>query len=305
MQEHTTMGHGISRAVQGLLLSGQQRQSIAIMAAKGTYNTTKTSLLIRLCCSLFINAADGTTATLTESTAYASQRPCAKRCFYYGSHGGADFLAGEIGCAVDPIENECICRSDLQQTADSFLRKCVSDRCGKNAIDVSSAVSIYDAYCTSNGYTRATSTAQMKGATRTTSSDGAGVGGTTSAAGSPWTTVRTRLTVVDALVSTSQASTATSTSEKGSDRTTKSSRQSVPSTTQTTTTPTPTTSSGTGEGDKPGQGDGSRLEMGEIVGIVVGTLGFIATAVGSWFSYKTLKQRKTTGCKCSLKHPTL
>jgi type II secretory pathway pseudopilin PulG len=97
---------------------------------------------------------------------------------------------------------------------------------------------------------------------------------------------------VDALVSASQASTATSTSEKGSDRTTKSSRQSVPSTTQTTTTPTPTTSSGTGEGDKPGQGDGSRLEVGEIVGIVVGILGFIATAVGAWFSYKTLKQRK-------------
>jgi hypothetical protein len=156
--------------VQELLLSSQQHQSIAIMAAKCPYNTPKSSLLILLCCFLFINTADGTTATLTESTAYASQRPCAKRCFYYGSHGGADLLAGEIGCALDPIENECICRSDLQQTADSFLRKCVSERCDANAIDISSAVSIYDAYCTSNGYTRATSTTQTKGATRTTSS---------------------------------------------------------------------------------------------------------------------------------------
>ncbi|KAF4237033.1 hypothetical protein CNMCM6457_001643 [Aspergillus fumigatiaffinis] len=261
------------------------------MAAKAPYNTPKASLLILLCCSLFINAADGTTATLTESTAYASQRPCAKRCFYWGasSQGGADFLADRIGCEVDPIENECICRSDLQQTADSFLRKCVSDKCGENAIDVSSAVEIYDDYCTSNGYTRATSTAQT---TRTTSSDGAGIWGTTSTAGRPWATVRTRLTVVDALVSTSQASTATSTSEKASDRTTESTRQSVPSATQTSTTTSPTTYSGTGEGDQTGQGDGSKLKVGEIVGIVVGILGFIATAVGSWFSYKTLKQRK-------------
>ncbi|KAF4160235.1 hypothetical protein CNMCM8927_002717 [Aspergillus lentulus] len=261
------------------------------MSAKGPHNTPKASLLILLCCSLFINAADGTTATLTESTAYASQRPCAKSCFYWGSstQGGADFLAERIGCEVDPILNECICRSDLQQTADSFLRKCVSDNCGANAIDVSSAVGIYDDYCTSNGYTRATSTAQT---TRTTSSDGAGVWGSTSAASSPWTTVKTRLTVVDAIVSTSQASTATSTSEKGSDRTTESTKQSVPSVTQTSTSTIPTTSSGTGEEDKTGQGSGSQLKVGEIVGIVVGILGFIATAAGSWFSYKTLKQRK-------------
>lgn len=97
---------------------------------------------------------------------------------------------------------------------------------------------------------------------------------------------------MDAIVSTSQASTATSTSEKGSDRTTESTKQSVPSVTQTSTSTSPTTSSGTREEDKPGQGGGSQLKVGEIVGIVVGILGFIATAVGSWFSYKTLKQRK-------------
>ncbi|KEY79794.1 hypothetical protein BA78_8829 [Aspergillus fumigatus] len=63
-------------------------------------------------------------------------------------------LADRIGCEVDPIGNECICRLDLQQTADSFLRRCVSDNCGSHAFDVSSAVSIYAEYCTSNGYTR-------------------------------------------------------------------------------------------------------------------------------------------------------
>ncbi|EAW16935.1 uncharacterized protein NFIA_002880 [Aspergillus fischeri NRRL 181] len=262
------------------------------MTAKGPYNTPRTSILILLSCSLFINAAEGTTATLTESTAYASQRPCAKRCFYWGaaSQGGADFLADRIGCDVDPIENECICRSDLQQTADSFLRKCVSDKCGSNAIDISSAVSIYDDYYDRDDFIRyADRPCDRNGDCR---ADGAGVWGTTSAAGSPWTTVRTRLTVVDALVSTSQATTASSTSEKASDRTTESTRQSVPSATLSTTTTSPTAYLGTGEGDKSGQGDGSKLKVGEIVGIVVGILGFIATAVGSWFSYKTLKQRK-------------
>ncbi|GFF92950.1 protein bem46 [Aspergillus udagawae] len=119
------------------------------MTVKGLYNPRNTSILILLCYSLFINAAQATTATLTESTAYASQRPCAKSCFYWGSstQGGAGFLAEGIGCAVDPFENECICRSDLQQTADSFLHKC-----GANAIDISSAIRIYDDYCTSNGW---------------------------------------------------------------------------------------------------------------------------------------------------------
>ncbi|RHZ63425.1 uncharacterized protein CDV56_104511 [Aspergillus thermomutatus] len=104
-------------------------------------STLNARLLILLCGILFINAAGATTATLTESPAYASQQPCAKSCFYWGasSNGGADFLADRIGCAVDPIENECICRSDLQQSADSFLLKCVRENCDANALDVSSA----------------------------------------------------------------------------------------------------------------------------------------------------------------------
>ncbi|GFF48336.1 hypothetical protein IFM51744_06799 [Aspergillus udagawae] len=252
------------------------------MTVKGPYNPHNTSILILLGCSLFINAVQATTATLTESTAYASQRPCAKSCFYWGSstQGGADFLAERIGCAVDPIENECICRSDLQQTADTFLHKCVTDNCGANAIDVSSAVRIYDDYCTSNGYTKATSTAQT---TRTTSS------------GTPITPATVTVTVVQAVLASGGRSLRPAVLgllEKASDRTTVSTRESLPSATKTTMATTPTTSSGTGEGGTTGQGDGSKLKVGEIVGIVVGILGFIATAVGSWFSYKTLKQRK-------------
>jgi len=155
-----------------------------MMAAKGPYNPLNTSLLVLLCCTLFITLH--------------------KKLLLLGSSvkGGADFLADRIGCAVDPIENECICRSDLQQTADSFLRKCVSDNCDANAIDVSRAVRIYDDYCTSNGYTRGCPRADdqddsiIRYADRPCDrhgdchADSPSVWGTTSAAGGLWAVVR-------------------------------------------------------------------------------------------------------------------
>ncbi|KAH2554611.1 hypothetical protein KXW97_003436 [Aspergillus fumigatus] len=249
MQEWTTRGHAISRLqVQGLLPSGQQGRSIAIIIAKGPYNSQDKHPTSPLLLPLHQrgrrnNSYPHQIHRLRVSTSLREALLLLGR-----------LLADRIGCEVDPIGNECICRLDLQQTADSFLRRCVSDNCGSHAFDVSSAVSIYVEYCTSNGYTRATSTTQTTG---TTSSGtpiasaavtvnvmhGAGVWGTTSAAGGPWT----------------NATAATSTSEKASDWTTESTRQ---------------------EGDKTVEGDGSKLKVGEIVGIVVGILGLIATALG-------------------------
>ncbi|KAH2487793.1 hypothetical protein KXV28_007909 [Aspergillus fumigatus] len=234
--------------VQGLLPSGQQGRSIAIIIAKGPYNSQDKHPTSPLLLPLHQrgrrnNSYPHQIHRLRVSTSLREALLLLGR-----------LLADRIGCEVDPIGNECICRLDLQQTADSFLRRCVSDNCGSHAFDVSSAVSIYAEYCTSNGYTRATSTTQTTG---TTSSGtpiasaavtvnvmhGAGVWGTTSAAGGPWT----------------NATAATSTSEKASDWTTESTRQ---------------------EGDKTVEGDGSKLKVGEIVGIVVGILGLIATALG-------------------------
>lgn len=40
-----------------------------------------------------------------------------------------------------------------------------------------------------------------------------------------------------------------------------------------------------------GKSDG-KLGTGEIIGIVVGVLGFFATAVGAFFSYKALKVKR-------------
>ncbi|KAH1927461.1 hypothetical protein KXV44_007282 [Aspergillus fumigatus] len=276
MQEWTTRGHAISRTVfslqvQGLLPSGQQGRSIAIIIAKGPYNSQDKHPTSPLLLPLHQrgrrnNSYPHQIHRLRVSTSLREALLLLGR-----------LLADRIGCEVDPIGNECICRLDLQQTADSFLRRCVSDNCGSHAFDVSSAVSIYAEYCTSNGYTRATSTTQTTG---TTSSGtpiasaavtvnvmhGAGVWGTTSAAGGPWT----------------NATAATSTSEKASDWTTESTRQ---------------------EGDKTVEGDGSKLKVGEIVGIVVGILGLIATALGSWRVQRSLPGFSPIGTVRPSYHP--
>jgi hypothetical protein len=74
-----------------------------------------------------------------------------------------------------------------------------------------------------------------------------------------------------------------------------------PSTSQTTshtfigqTTQSPTTTTLAVASGSSNSGNGNGLDVGGIVGIVVGILGFLATAVGSWFSYKALKNRKNS-----------
>jgi hypothetical protein len=108
------------------------------------------------------------TVTLTEADAYQSQRPCAKTCFYLGAFSGPDELAQQIGCSMKDIENECLCRPDLQAGADSYLKSCVSSACAKNTLDVNSAVSIYDAYCTSAGFQRDSTPASTTSGTDST-----------------------------------------------------------------------------------------------------------------------------------------
>ncbi|KAH8810876.1 hypothetical protein F5884DRAFT_897410 [Xylogone sp. PMI_703] len=107
---------------------------------------------------LLLHQASCATVTLTDLPAYQSQRPCAIDCFYYGfsSKGGPDGIAENIGCNVDPIMNECLCRPDLQAQADAYLSNCVRSKCDQNSLDVNSAVTIYDDYCTSAGYYRVT-----------------------------------------------------------------------------------------------------------------------------------------------------
>jgi hypothetical protein len=105
--------------------------------------------------ALFVSLTFSATVSLVEQSDYTSQRPCAQACFYLGAFSGPDALADGIGCDVHTITNDCFCRADLQASADSLIKRCVNSRCSSNTLDTNSALSVYDGYCTSAGYTKA------------------------------------------------------------------------------------------------------------------------------------------------------
>ncbi|KAK5065379.1 hypothetical protein LTR84_001217 [Exophiala bonariae] len=182
------------------------------------------------------------TVTLTNLPAYQSQRSCATQCFYSGfsSGGGPDRLANQLDCSVDPIENDCFCRADLQDDADALIQSCVYDLCSRNTIDVSSAVSIYDSYCTAAGFERAVETTSVGGA-----------GGGSSGTGSP-----TSNGAYQTNPPPPSSTTASSSSSSSNDKST------------------------------------PFLSTSELVGIIVGVCGFIATSIGVWFSYRMMKNKR-------------
>ncbi|KAI1353315.1 hypothetical protein F5Y01DRAFT_277583 [Xylaria sp. FL0043] len=177
--------------------------------------------------------------SLAQATAFASQRPCAQNCFGGGIFGDVGELADGIGCAYQNPQNECVCRLDLQPNADEYIASCVSRGCSANTLDITSAVSIYDAYCTSAGYVRDTP------ATRTSDSSS-----------------QTDPSKTEAPAPTDSASEGSSDDGKGNDEGSNSS------------------------------GGGNGLGVGDIVGIIIGVLGFIATAIGTWFTYKSIMKKK-------------
>jgi hypothetical protein len=96
--------------------------------------------------------------TIYSLDVYASQKPCAQGCFVYYQNGcQTDAVAGAIGCqnyCNSMAPNYCYCRSDLQLIAQSYITACVKDGCtvGDSSIDISSAGSIYNYYCSSQGF---------------------------------------------------------------------------------------------------------------------------------------------------------
>jgi hypothetical protein len=90
--------------------------------------------------------------TIDQSDIYKNQRVCAFGCF----NGFDDIgypIAQELSCPTFKVYNDCFCRTDLQGDANNYISSCVYNRCSKNAHDLSIATSLYDDYCTSNGYT--------------------------------------------------------------------------------------------------------------------------------------------------------
>jgi hypothetical protein len=107
-------------------------------------------------------SATSGTVSLEGSSAFASQRPCVRDdCFGADTLGNPYLLASEIHCDSNSVENECFCRPDLQAGATSYLSSCVYSACDQMTLDVNSAIKIYTDYCTSNGFTAATTSSPV------------------------------------------------------------------------------------------------------------------------------------------------
>jgi hypothetical protein len=92
-----------------------------------------------------------TVASLLAYPAYQSQPDCVQLCLW---HPGqiVDDLMPAIGCG-QPWDNECLCSASLATKASVFLSTCVASRCsaGTDAPQVTSALSVYDEYCSDAG----------------------------------------------------------------------------------------------------------------------------------------------------------
>ncbi len=93
--------------------------------------------------------------TMGENPLYKEQRSCAVDCFAAGTlfEDPGERIADRFKCPKPP-QNDCVCRVDLQSSANAYISSCVSHWCDGNTLDIDVATSIYDDYCNSNGYTR-------------------------------------------------------------------------------------------------------------------------------------------------------
>ena len=143
--------------------------------------TLLSSISSLLCLFLLPGMISLTTATtdspqtIASLNGYTQLRACAQTCFDYGNDGCAgDNVADHIGCAYGCFtvaHDSCYCRADLQSKAESWLSACIKSGCtlgGDTTIDISSAVGLYEGYCTAQGYS-ALQTPASNPATTTTS----------------------------------------------------------------------------------------------------------------------------------------
>jgi hypothetical protein len=123
-----------------------------------------TTISLVSCCTLILFcfaslvAAQNSAYTIESVSAYSLQRTCVQNCL-----GG---LPGQIGCPFSYVYlNQCACRTDLQPSASTFLTGCVNNGCSRDPSDLSSAISLYDSYCVSNGFALVTVPASTTAAT--------------------------------------------------------------------------------------------------------------------------------------------
>ena len=107
------------------------------------------ALLVLIFRTLRVQAA--VPVSFSSFPAYLDQRDCVKLCLWHVN--ALDDLIAVIGCSP-PWVNECFCLPELASSAADFLSNCVASRCTapKTAPAVTSALSAYNNYCSSNGY---------------------------------------------------------------------------------------------------------------------------------------------------------
>jgi hypothetical protein len=118
------------------------------------------SLLFSTVLTAHVSAQVNGPQSLVDDANFSKLRPCAQNCFFYGGHSKtvADRLGTAISCSRTTTllsrvaENDCYCRTDLQPSAHLDLSTCVLYYCSSNTNDMTSAWSVYDGYCTANGY---------------------------------------------------------------------------------------------------------------------------------------------------------
>jgi hypothetical protein len=98
--------------------------------------------------------AQQTTVTIGSFNGFDQQHSCVQNCLRDWIAGDGEDVAWALQCDL-PCANGCFCASTGATVASSFLTSCVNFRClaGDLPSDVTSAVSIYDYYCLTAGYT--------------------------------------------------------------------------------------------------------------------------------------------------------
>src|SRR5277367_3817072 len=92
-----------------------------------------TSLLLSLTPLIFAGDLATSTQTVASVAPYSALDPCARSCFQYWLAGcWAPVLDAALGCASEYCtlaDNYCMCRTDHQPVATSFLSRCISSSC--------------------------------------------------------------------------------------------------------------------------------------------------------------------------------
>lgn len=103
--------------------------------------------------SPLVYASGESLQTISAIDGFGQQRPCATSCFY--NEVGDDLLGSNMRCCKaygsptckGGVADQCYCREDLRPTAVDWLSRCVETRCATNQVDFSSALAVYDGYC--------------------------------------------------------------------------------------------------------------------------------------------------------------